>query len=86
MQRLQMADLNLQSQMVKTLLCYHPFWLKLGLELVLGKPQQLSSKRVPQWLQGVVRQQLFKEAGSRKAALHAQKWVSPHSGQHIYQM
>ena len=75
---LQLADVRLQTLVVKTLTCYHPFWLKLGLELVLSQPLKLPDTRQLQHLEAVIRKHLFKFASAkRKVASHDQeRWVS----------
>lgn len=41
-----MGDVRIRDAGLEVLSSYHPFWLKLGLELVTGKPVRLTAKSV----------------------------------------
>ena len=73
-----MSDTKLRAHTARTLAYYHPFWLKLGLEVVLGRPQRLKAGKTVQQLQSIVRTELFKETpGHGKAKqLDPSYWVT----------
>jgi abnormal spindle-like microcephaly-associated protein len=48
-QQLQMGDVRLKQQAMEVLSAYHPFWLRLGLEIVVGRPVPMA---VPEGVPG----------------------------------
>lgn len=72
-----LADVRVESLAVKTLLAYHPFWLKLGLELVLANPLRLKERKLSQQLETVIRKQLLRNSQGKPGigVLKQNYWV-----------